>query len=108
MVNVPEKSEYQYGFHDDVESIYDTGKGLTEEIIRDISKRKEEPQWMLDYRLKSYDHFLKRPMPEWGADLSEVDFDNITYYRKSSERPERSWDDVPEKIKETFDRLGVP
>ena len=93
MVQVPEKNEYQYGFHDDIESVYDTGKGLNESIIRDISARKEEPEWMLDYRLKSYAHYKSRPMPEWGADLSDVDFDNYTYYRKASEKSERSWDD---------------
>ncbi|WP_027108534.1 Fe-S cluster assembly protein SufB [Lacticigenium naphthae] len=108
MADVPEKQEYQYGFHDEVESVYTTGKGLNEDIIRDISGRKEEPQWMLDYRLKAYDHYLKRPMPQWGANLNDIDFDAITYYRKSSERAERSWEDVPEKIKETFERLGVP
>lgn len=109
MSQVPEKTEYKYGFHDEgVDAVYDTGKGLNEDIIRDISSRKNEPEWMLDYRLKSYDHYKSRPMPEWGADLSDVDFDNYTYYRKASEAPARSWDDVPDKIKETFDRLGVP
>jgi ABC-type transport system involved in Fe-S cluster assembly, permease component len=72
--NVPTRSKYQYGFHDDVESLYDTGKGLTEEIVRDISARKDEPAWMLDYRLRAYEHFLERPMPTWGADLSDIDF----------------------------------
>ncbi|GAA0366795.1 Fe-S cluster assembly protein SufB [Alkalibacterium iburiense] len=109
MSNVPELKEYQFGFHDkDVEAVYDTGRGLTEDIIRDISARKNEPQWMLDYRLKSYEHYKSRPTPEWGADLSDVDFDNYTYFRKASDKPARSWDDVPEKIKETFERLGVP
>lgn len=106
--NVPTRSEYQYGFHDDVESLYDTGKGLTEEIVRDISARKDEPAWMLDYRLRAYEHFLERPMPTWGADLSDIDFDDYTFYRKPSDGPARTWEDVPEKIKETFDRLGVP
>lgn len=106
--NVPTRSEYAYGFHDDIESLYDTGKGLTEEIVRDISTRKNEPEWMLDYRLKAYQHFLKRPMPTWGADLSELDFDDYTFYRKPSDKPARTWEEVPEKIKETFDRLGVP
>lgn len=106
--NIPTRSEYQYGFHDDVESLYDTGKGLTEEIIREISARKNEPAWMLDYRLKAYKHFLERPMPTWGADLSEIDFDHYTFYRKPSDGPARTWDEVPDKIKETFERLGVP
>lgn len=106
--NVPTRTEYAYGFHDDIESLYDTGKGLTEEIVRDISAKKNEPEWMLDYRLKAYKHFLERPMPTWGADLSELDFDDYTFYRKPSNKPARTWDDVPEKIKETFERLGVP
>src|SRR5699024_11862810 len=94
--NVPTRSEYQYGFHDDVESLYDTGKGLTEEIVRDISARKNEPAWMLDYRLRAYEHFLERSMPTWGADLSDIDFDDYTFYRKPSDGPARTWEDVPE------------
>ena len=105
---IPSREEYKYGFHDDVESVYKTEKGLTEEIVREISAKKNEPQWMLDYRLKAFDHFKNRPMPEWGADLSELDFDEYTFYRQASNKPARTWDDVPEKIKETFERLGVP
>lgn len=108
MGEVPERENYQFGFHDDVESIYTTGKGLTEATVREISKRKQEPDWMLDYRLRAYDHFTKRAMPTWGADLSEIDFDNITYYKTVSNQPERSWEDVPDKIKETFERIGIP
>lgn len=105
---IPSREEYKYGFHDDVESVYKTEKGLTEEIVREISAKKNEPQWMLDYRLKAFEHFKNRPMPEWGADLSELDFDEYTFYRQASDKPARTWDDVPEKIKETFERLGVP
>ncbi|WP_414839730.1 Fe-S cluster assembly protein SufB [Carnobacterium sp. TMP28] len=108
MSKVPETQEYQYGFHDDVESVYTTGKGISEAIIRDISARKEEPEWMLDFRLKSFERYQSQKMPTWGADLSDIDFDNITYYKKSSNKPERDWEDVPEKIKETFERLGIP
>lgn len=108
MGEVPERENYQFGFHDDVESVYTTGKGLTEATVREISKRKQEPAWMLDYRLRAYDHFTKRSMPKWGADLSEIDFDNITYYKTVSNQPERSWEDVPDKIKETFERIGIP
>jgi Fe-S cluster assembly protein SufB len=110
MASGPEivSSEYQYGFHDEVDYLAETGRGLTRATVEEISRFKEEPQWMLDFRLRSYDHFLKRPMPEWGADLSQIDFDKIVYYRKPSEREEKSWDDVPEKIKETFERLGIP
>lgn len=108
MSDVPETQEYQFGFHDDVESVYTTGKGISEDIIREISGRKDEPDWMLDFRLKSFRHYESRPMPKWGADLSEIDFDEITYYKKSSNKPERSWEDVPDKIKETFERIGIP
>lgn len=108
MGEVPERENYQFGFHDDVESVYTTGKGLTEATVREISKRKQEPDWMLDYRLRAYDHFTKRAMPTWGADLSEIDFDNITYYKTVSNQPERSWEDVPDKVKETFERIGIP
>lgn len=104
------KGEYAYGFQDkDMEAVYDSGKGLTEDIVRGISERKNEPEWMLNYRLKAFEHFKKRPMPTWGVDdLSGVDIDDITYYRKMTDKPARSWDDVPDKIKETFERLGVP
>lgn len=108
MGEVPERENYQFGFHDDVESVYTTGKGLTEATVREISKRKQETAWMLDYRLRAYDHFTKRSMPKWGADLSEIDFDNITYYKTVSNQPERSWEDVPDKVKETFERIGIP
>lgn len=105
---IPTRSEYEYGFYDEIESVYHTEKGLTENIVREISKKKEEPEWMLDYRLEAYEHFLKRPTPEWGADLSELDLDDYTFYRQASEGPARTWEDVPDKIKETFERLGVP
>lgn len=85
-----------------------TERGLTEEVVREISRRKEEPEWMLEYRLKAYEIFHSKPMPQWGGDLGELDFDEITYYVKPSERSERSWDEVPEEIKQTFDRLGIP
>ena len=106
--NVPEFSEYKYGFHDKDVSVFRTEKGLDEQIVRQISEMKNEPEWMLDYRLKALEHFYKRPMPQWGGDLSELDFDDLTYYVKPSEKSERSWDEVPEEIKQTFDRLGIP
>ncbi|UFT98244.1 Fe-S cluster assembly protein SufB [Radiobacillus kanasensis] len=104
----PEIGEYKYGFHDRDVSIFRTEKGLTKAVVEQISKMKEEPQWMLDYRLKALEQFYKKPMPQWGGDLSELDFDEITYYVKPSERSERSWDEVPEEIKNTFDKLGIP
>ena len=100
--------DYQFGFHDDVTPIYSTGRGLTEEVVRAISAEKEEPEWMLDFRLKSLEAYHKLPLPKWGPDLSGVNFDDIIYYQKASDKPARSWDDVPEKIKETFERIGIP
>jgi Fe-S cluster assembly protein SufB len=110
MASSPEivSSEYQYGFHDEVDYLAETARGLTRATVEEISRFKDEPQWMLDFRLRSYDHFLKRPMPDWGADLSQIDFDKIVYYRRPSEGEEKSWDDVPDKIKQTFERLGIP
>lgn len=100
--------EYAYGFNDGDVSVYKTKTGLNEGIIREISKIKKEPEWMLEFRLKSYEYFEKQPMPSWGADLSSINFDDYTYYIKPSERQEQSWDEVPEKIKDTFDKLGIP
>ncbi|MGM8215319.1 Fe-S cluster assembly protein SufB [Bacillaceae bacterium W0354] len=104
----PEIGDYKYGFHDKDISIFRTERGLTEKVVREISRMKEEPEWMLEFRLKSLEEFYRKPMPQWGGDLSELDFDEITYYVKPSERSERSWDEVPEEIKRTFDRLGIP
>ena len=105
---MPEISEYQYGFHDKDVSIFRSKKGLTKEIVEEISRMKDEPQWMLDFRLKSLETFYKKPMPQWGGNLNELDFDEIFYYVKPSEKSERSWDEVPEEIKNTFDKLGIP
>ncbi|GAB2544282.1 Fe-S cluster assembly protein SufB [Gracilibacillus alcaliphilus] len=104
----PEIGEYKYGFHDRDVSIFRTEKGLTRKVVEEISRMKEEPEWMLEYRLKALEQFYKKPMPQWGGDLSELDFDEITYYVKPSERSERSWDEVPDEIKQTFDKLGIP
>lgn len=106
--NAPEVGEYKYGFHDKDVSVFRTEKGLTKKVVEEISNLKEEPQWMLDYRLKALEHFYSKPMPQWGGDLSDLDFDEITYYVKPSEKSERSWDEVPEEIKQTFDKLGIP
>ncbi|MFQ7477407.1 MAG: Fe-S cluster assembly protein SufB, partial [Streptococcus sp.] len=95
--------EYKFGFHDDVQPILSTGKGLNEAVIRELSAAKNEPEWMLEFRLKSFETFKKMPMQTWGADLSEIDFDDLIYYQKPSDKPARSWDEVPEKIKETFE-----
>lgn len=108
MSKIPVVGEYQYGFHDEADIIFSTGLGLNEEVVRTISKEKNEPEWMLDYRLKAYANYKSKPVPTWGADLSKLDFDDITYYQRATNRAARSWDDVPVKIKETFDRLGIP
>src|SRR5947199_6411798 len=99
----------RYGFHDAENYLYKAPKGLNREIVEKISEFKSEPQWMREFRLKALDHFLSRPQPTWGSPmLAGVDFDDIHYFVRASERPERSWDDVPEDVKKTFDRLGIP
>jgi Fe-S cluster assembly protein SufB len=100
--------EYQYGFKDPETFVFKTRKGLDREIVEQISAMKGEPEWMLEFRLKALDHFMKRPMPTWGANLSNLDLDNIYYYVKPTEDKSKSWDDVPETIKNTFDKLGIP
>ncbi|MFN8518174.1 MAG: Fe-S cluster assembly protein SufB [Chloroflexota bacterium] len=98
----------EYAFHDDLVYLHEAKRGLTRETVEEISAIKGEPDWMLQYRLRAYDHFLKRPMPTWTDGLDRIDFDKIVYYRKPSEREEKSWDDVPDQIKATFERLGIP
>ncbi|KRK46249.1 Fe-S cluster assembly protein SufB [Dellaglioa algida] len=100
--------EYEYGFKDDFEPIYSTGRGLTEATVREISAAKNEPEWMLDYRLRAFALYEKMPMPSFGPDLSQLDLANMRYFQRASDTIARDWDDVPDKIKETFDRLGVP
>ena len=100
--------EYKYGFHDDVTPVFSTGKGISEDVVRAMSAEKEEPEWMLEFRLKSLETFNKMAMQEWGPDLSGINFDDLTYFQKASDKPARDWEDVPEKIKETFERIGIP
>ncbi|MBJ7334240.1 MAG: Fe-S cluster assembly protein SufB [Thermoleophilia bacterium] len=100
--------EYKWGFHDEENPVIKIERGLNEDVIRQISAHKGEPKWMLDFRLDAYEIFLSKPKPNWGADLSGIDFDNIFYYLKPAESNARSWDDVPETIKNTFERLGIP
>jgi len=102
------KEEYGYGFHDDIAPVFKTERGLNHAVIDQISDHKNEPQWMREFRHKALDIFLSKPMPTWGADLSGIDFDEIYYYLKPSSGAEKSWDNVPENIKRTFDRLGIP
>ena len=100
--------EYKYGFSDPDVSVFKTRKGLDEQVVRQISAQKGEPQWMLDYRLKALAHFQKRPMPNWGADISGLKLDDIYYYVRPVDAAGKSWEDVPDSIKKTFDRLGIP
>ena len=99
---------YKFGFHDDIKPVYKSPKGLSADIVREISRQKDEPEWMLEFRLESLQQFERKPMPTWGADLSRIDFDDIYYYIRPQDRQARSWDDVPDDIKNTFDRLGIP
>ena len=100
--------EYEYGFHDDIQPVFSTGRGLTEEFVRAISKEKNEPEWMLDYRLKAYEIYKAMPMPKFGPDLSELDLDHMLYYQKMTDKKFRDWEEVPDDLKKTFNRLGVP
>ena len=102
--------DYKAGWKDTENSTIRFDFGLSEEVVREISKLKEEPEWMTELRVKAYNHFVKRPMPKWGntSTLDEIDFDSICYYLRSSEATEKDWDDVPEEIRNTFDRLGIP
>ena len=100
--------EYKYGFKDKDVSVVKTKKGLTEETIREISSLKNEPEWMLEFRLKALETFLNTPNPSYGPDLSSLDFDSYTYFTRPTEKEEKSWDQVPETIKNTFARLGIP
>ena len=103
-----EIGEYRYGFHDDSKAVFQTGRGLNEDIVRQISAHKNEPEWMTEFRVKSYRHYAQRPMPHWGADLSGIDFDNIYYYMKPLDEQAKSWDDLPDGMRETWDKLGIP
>ena len=100
--------EYKYGFRDDVTPVFSTGKGISEDVVRAMSAEKGEPEWMLEFRLKSLETFNKMAVQEWGPDLSGINFDDLTYFQKASDKPARDWEDVPEKIKETFERIGIP
>jgi Fe-S cluster assembly protein SufB len=100
--------EYKWDFRDPSTHVFQTGKGLNEEVVRQISAQKQEPEWMLEFRLKALKHFEARPMPQWGADLSGLNLDEIYFYTKPAEAEGRSWDEVPETIKETFNKLGIP
>jgi len=99
----------KFGFHDpETGYAYKAPKGLSEQVVRDISDYKDEPEWMREFRLKALAHFMERPTPMWGANLGTIDWDDIHYFVRASEKAGRSWEEVPEDIKKTFDRLGIP
>ena len=102
--------EYKYGFADEEKHVYRTKPGLSEEVVRQISAQKDEPEWMLEFRLKALKIYEAKPMPTWGGDLSTLEetLDEIYFYVRPQDKMERSWDDVPEDIKTTFERLGIP
>ena len=100
--------QYRFGWHDSDTAGASAQRGLNADVVRDISGKKNEPSWMLDLRLKGLKLFERKPMPVWGADLSGIDFDNIKYFVRSTERQAQSWEDLPEDIKTTYDRLGIP
>ena len=101
--------EYQYGFHDPTDKyVFKSRKGLDREIVAQISEMKNEPEWMRQFRLDALETFFKKPMPKWGGRLADLDFQNIYYYVRASDRQEKSWDDVPDDIRKTYDRLGIP
>ena len=103
-----DKDYSRYGFHDKEEYVFKAQKGLSKEVVEQISKIKNEPEWMLKLRLKSLEEFWKRAMPQWGANLNIIDFNEIYYYLKPTERQGDTWEDVPEYIKNTFTKLGIP
>ncbi len=107
-IKIGENYKEQYGFFDPESYVFKAKRGLNPEVVKEISWMKQEPQWMTDFRLRSLQSFERKPMPTWGADLSVIDFDNIYYYLKSTEKQGRTWEEVPADIKRTFDRLGVP
>src|SRR3989338_4276531 len=100
--------DYTYGFAMPAQAVYKTKPGLWAKVVADISKIKNEPKWMREFRLKAYKIFLDKKMPEWGADLSKIIFDKIVYFVRSSDKQMSSWEDLPKEIKETYDRIGVP
>ena len=99
---------YDFGWADPDAAGATARRGLSADVVADISALKSEPQWMLDFRLKALDMFGKKPMPRWGSDLSGIDFDNIKYFVRSSEKQAATWDDLPADIKNTYDKLGIP
>ena len=107
-LNLREGYAEKFGFHDEEKSFFKSRRGLDTEIIEMISEMKGEPKWMRDYRLKAFEIFGKKPLPTWGGNVSDIDFQNIYYYVKPTSEEAKSWDDVPADMKRTFDKLGIP
>lgn len=105
---VLQKDYSKYDFKNPENYFFKTKKGLNEKIVEEISNMKKEPKWMLDFRLKSLQHFIQRPLPTWGADLTGINFDDMVYYIKPTDKKANTWEDLPSEIKNTFDRLGIP
>lgn len=108
ILNLDQDYKQKYGFHDDIQPVFQTERGLSRRVVEAISYQKNEPKWMREFRLQAYEIFMSKPMPTWGPDLSQLNFDEIVYYIQPTDRKGRSWDEVPEEIKRTFDRLGIP
>ena len=109
-IDIGNNYEEKYGFHDTEKYAFKAKRGLSKKLVEEISGMKEEPEWMRTFRLRALEHFLKKPLPAWAdlSILSQIDFENIFYYLKPTEKEGRTWDDVPTEIKETFDKLGIP
>jgi len=105
---ITSQEDYKYDFKDQDVTIFNTGKGLNENVIREISKAKNEPDWMLELRLKAYHKFVEMPLPSFGPDLSDIDFNDFTYFKRPSKKVESDWQEVPETIKNTFEKLKIP
>lgn len=107
-ITINENYKEKYGFSDPETSVFRTGKGLSREVVEAISRYKKEPEWMLKLRLKALEEFYKRPVPLWGGDLSNINFDEITYYLDPSDVRAKNWEELPDSIRKTFDKLGIP
>jgi Fe-S cluster assembly protein SufB len=101
-------SDYKYGFSDPENYVFKSRRGLSAEVVEEISAHKDEPDWMRKFRLKSLEYFRARPLPQWGGNLNDIDFENIYYYIKPTAKQAKSWEDLPPDIKQTWDRLGIP
>ena len=108
MTNVIVPTDYQYGFSKPENYVFKSRRGLNRSVVEQISSMKGEPVWMREYRLRALEIFSAKRMPTWGADLSAIDFDNIFYYIKPTDKQKTSWDDLPKDIKDTYDAIGIP